>query len=61
MRSASQSGICAPSFWGNAVAEHKAQTHIGCFGFVSRLGCAVYGDAPVYFRGGLFASRFNAA
>ena len=43
------------------VVEHKAQTHIGCFALVSRLGCAVSSDAPLYFRRGPFASRFKAA
>ena len=45
---------------GKAVVEHKAQTHTGRFVLVSHLDCAVYSDAPVYFRGGLFASRFQA-
>lgn len=59
IRSASQGGICAPSFWWNAVVEHKAQTHIGRFALVSGLGCSVYVDAPLYFNGGPFASRFK--
>ena len=61
IRWARPGGVGALCFWGNAVVEHKAQTHNGCFALVSRFCCAVYSDAPVYFKRGLFASRLKGA
>jgi hypothetical protein len=53
-------GGCA-GFRAEYVVEHKAQRHTGRFALVSRLGCSAYSDAPLYFNGGPFASRFKGA
>jgi hypothetical protein len=45
-------GRWAGSGWsscrGNAIVEHKAQTHNGSFALISHLGSAVYSAAHVY-------------